>query len=118
MIRNIYSLSKLIAVLWLFNLCLGAWISYSTKGCSLRRETSFKSILAFGFMFSMAFMLRRLLKPMFFFTKMEEQGRLQILTLTLQIAKNLNVFDVYVRGVSYLCIAGGFAGLVYAILSR
>ncbi|KAG9147762.1 hypothetical protein Leryth_018829 [Lithospermum erythrorhizon] len=117
MMRNIYSLSKGLAVLGLFNLGLGAWISYSTKGLVIP-EASLQSILAFGFPFSMAFMLRRSLKPMFFFTKMEEQGRLQILTLTLQIAKNLNVFFVRVRGVSYLCIAGGFAGLVYAILSR
>jgi hypothetical protein len=42
---------------------------------------------AFGFPFSFAFMLRQVLKPMYFFKKIEEQGRLPILTiltLTLQ----------------------------------
>jgi hypothetical protein len=55
---------------------------------------------------------------MLFFRKMEELGRLQILTLTLQITKNLNIFFVRVRGVSFLCIAGMSVGLLFTLLSR
>ncbi|KAL0374277.1 UNVERIFIED_CONTAM: hypothetical protein Sradi_3343400 [Sesamum radiatum] len=81
-------------------------------------EASIQSLLAFGLPFSLAFMLRRALKPMYFFKKMEEQGRLQILTLTLQVAKNLNTLFVRVRGVSYLCIAGASVGLIFIALSK
>jgi hypothetical protein len=63
-------------------------------------------------------MLRQSLKPMHFFKKMEEQGRLQILTLTLQVAKQMNVLFVRVKGVSFLCILGLSAGLVFAVFSR
>lgn len=117
MMKTIYSLSKVLAVLGLFNLGLGAWISYITRESAIA-EVSVQSFLAFGLPFSLAFMLRRSLKPMNFFRKMEDQGRLQILTLTLQIAKNLNVFFVRVRGVSYMCVAGASIGLVFAALYR
>lgn len=117
MMKTIYSLSKVLAVLGLVNLGLGAWISYITRASPIP-EVSIQSFLAFGFPFSLAFMLRRSLKPMNFFRKMEEQGRLQILTLTLQIAKNLNVYFVRVRGVSYLCVAGASIGLVFVALYR
>lgn len=117
MMKTIYNLSKVLAVLGLVNLGLGAWISYITRASPIP-EVSILSFLAFGFPFSLAFMLRRSLKPMNFFRKMEEQGRLQILTLTLQIAKNLNVFFVRVRGVSYLCVAGASIGLVFVALYR
>lgn len=117
MMKTIYSLSKVLAVLGLFNLGLGAWISYITRESAIV-EVSMQSILAFGLPFSLAFMLRQSLKPMNFFRKMEDQGRLQILTLTLQIAKNLNVFFVRVRGVSFMCVAGASIGLVFAALYR
>ncbi|KAK1399935.1 Class e basic helix-loop-helix protein [Heracleum sosnowskyi] len=117
MMKTIYSLSKGLAVLSLFNLGLGAWISYITRESAIA-EVSIQSFLAFGLPFSLAFMLRRSLKPMNFFRKMEDQGRLQILTLALQIAKNLNVFFVRVRGVSYMCVAGASIGLVFAALYR
>jgi hypothetical protein len=81
-------------------------------------EVSIQSFVAFGFPFTLAFMLRQSLKPMYFFKKMEELGRLQILTLTLQVAKNLNIFFVRVRGVSFLCIAGMSVGLLITLLSR
>lgn len=117
MMKTIYSLSKVLAALGLFNLGLGAWISYITRESAIA-EVSIQSFLAFGLPFSLAFMLRRSLKPMNFFRKMEDQGRLQILTLTLQIAKNLNVFFVRVRGVSYMCVAGASIGLVFAAIYR
>ncbi|KAE9445994.1 hypothetical protein C3L33_22102, partial [Rhododendron williamsianum] len=110
MMKTISSLSKALAVLGLVQLGLGAWISYVTKSSPFT-EVSVQGFLAFGFPFSVAFLLRQSLKHMYFFKKMEELGRLQILTLTLQIAKNLNVLFVRVRGVSYLCIAGASIGL-------
>ncbi|XP_059651835.1 uncharacterized protein LOC132299320 [Cornus florida] len=116
MMKTIYSLSQGLALLGLVHLGLGAWISYITRSSPIP-EVSIQSVLAFGFPFSMAFMLRKSLKNMNFFRKMEEIGRLQILTLTLQIAKNLNTFFVRIRGVSYLCIAGASIGLVF-IASR
>ncbi|CAK9154883.1 unnamed protein product [Ilex paraguariensis] len=117
MMKTVYSLSQALAVLGLVNLGLGAWISYTTRSSPIL-EVSIQSFLAFGFPFSVAFLLRRSLKPMNFFRKMEEQGRLQILTLTLQVVKNLNMFFLRVRGVSYLCIAGASIGLVFVALSR
>ncbi|XWS77427.1 hypothetical protein CRYUN_Cryun01aG0260800 [Craigia yunnanensis] len=117
MMKNIYGLSKAVALLGLVHLGLGTWISY-ISGSFPMSEVSIQSILAFGFPFTLAFMLRQSLKPMYFFKKMEEQGRLQILTLTLQVAKNLNIFLVRVRGVSFLCIAGVAIGMLFNVFSK
>lgn len=114
MAKNMYSLSRIVAVLGLVQLGVGAWISYLTRSSPIP-EVSIQSFLAFGFPFALAFLLRQSLKPIYFFKKMEEQGRLQILTLALQVAKNLNVFFVRVRGVSYLCIAGLSAGVLFQL---
>lgn len=117
MMKTVYSLSKVLAGLGLVHLGMGAWISYSMQSSPLS-QVSIQSLLAFGLPFSVAFMLRRALKPMYFFNKMEEQGRLQIMTLTLQVAKGLNTFFVRVRGVSYLCIAAASVSLIYTVVSR
>lgn len=115
MFKTVYTLSKSLALLGLFQLSLGAWISYVTKSSPIP-EVSVQSCLAFGLPFSLSFMLRRSLKPMTFFRKMEEQGRLQILTLTLQVAKNLNVFFARLNVVSYLCIGVASLGLLVIAL--
>lgn len=115
--KTMYSLSKALAGLGLVHLALGAWTAYITRDSPVP-EVLIQSFLAFGMPFSLAFMLRRALKPMYFFKKMEEQGRLQILTLTLQIAKNLNTFFVRFRVVSYLCVAGASVGLILVVFSR
>ncbi|KAM1285824.1 hypothetical protein EV1_028367 [Malus domestica] len=117
MAKNMYSLSRALALLGLAQLGVGAWISYITISTPMP-EVSVQSILAFGLPFTLAFMLRQSLKSIYFFKKMEEQGRLQILTLTLQVGKNLNVFFVRVRGVSFLCIAGLSVGVLFAALTR
>ncbi|KAK2637083.1 hypothetical protein Ddye_031875 [Dipteronia dyeriana] len=117
MMKKMYSLSRAVAFMSLFQLGLGVWISYITRSTPIM-EVSIQSLVAFGFPFTLALMLRRSLKPMYFFKKMEELGRLQILTLTLQIAKNLNILFLRVRGVSYLCTAGMSFGLLYTLLSR
>ncbi|KAK9283582.1 hypothetical protein L1049_011831 [Liquidambar formosana] len=117
MMKTMYGLSKAVALLGLVQLGLGAWIMYITQSSPIT-EVSIQSFVAFGFPFSMAFLLRQSLKPMYFFKKMEEQGRLQILTVTLQVAKNLNIFFVRVRGVSFLCILGLSIGLLSTVLLR
>lgn len=117
MMKTMYGLSKAVAFLGLAQLGLGAWIAYITKSSPFS-EISIQSAVAFGFPFALAFMLRQSLKPMYFFKKMEEQGRLQILTLTLQVAKNLNIFFVRVRGVTFMCIAGLSIGFLFTLLSR
>ncbi|KAK7314275.1 hypothetical protein VNO77_39489 [Canavalia gladiata] len=117
MMKNMYGLSRVVAVLALLQLALGAWITYITKSNPIT-EVSVQSLLAFAFPFNLAFLLRQSLKPMHFFKKMEEQGRLQILTLTLQVAKQFNALFVKVRGVSFLCVAAIAVGTAYAVLSR
>ncbi|VFQ70332.1 unnamed protein product [Cuscuta campestris] len=117
MMKNVYGLSKALACLALVQMGLGAWFVYATRGSPMP-EISLQSFLAIGLPVSLAFMLRRSLKPMRFFRKMEEQGRLQILTLTLQVAKELNLLFCRVQGVSYSCIAVAAVGLVYVALSR
>lgn len=117
MMKNIYALSKAVAFLGLIQLGVGAWISYITKATPIP-EVSIQSFIAFGFPFTLAFMLRQSVKPMYFFKKMEEQGRLQILTLALQVAKNLNVFFVRLRSVSFWCIAGVSVGVLFNLLSK
>lgn len=117
MLKRMYSLSKAFAVLGLVQLGLGAWITYKTQSSPIP-EISIQSFLAFGLPFSLAFMLRRVLKPIYFFKKMEEQSRLQILTLTLQAAKQLNLFFVRVQGVTYSCVAVTSLGLILVLFSR
>ncbi|KAJ8536298.1 hypothetical protein K7X08_034699 [Anisodus acutangulus] len=72
MLISMYSLSKAFAVLGLVQLGLGGWITYITQSSPIP-EISIQSFLAFGLPFSLAFMLRRALKPIYFFKKMEEQ---------------------------------------------
>ncbi|CAM8983274.1 unnamed protein product [Rhodiola kirilowii] len=118
LMKTMYSSSKALALLGLAQLGLGAWVSYAMPSSPPVWEVSLQSAIAFGFPFSVAFMLRQGVKPMLFFKKMEEIGRLQILTLTLQIGKSLNVFFVRIRGVTYLCIAGISAGLLITVFQR
>ncbi|XP_010418906.1 PREDICTED: uncharacterized protein LOC104704532 [Camelina sativa] len=96
MMKNMYSLSGALGALGLTQLVVGATILYATKSDPMK-EMTIQSCIAFGFPFAMALMVRRSLKPMYFFKKMEELGRLQILTLSLQVAKNLNLLFVRAR---------------------
>ncbi|XP_039056520.1 uncharacterized protein LOC120199540 [Hibiscus syriacus] len=117
--KNIYGLSKAVALLGLLHLGLGVWISYAHgPGAHPLNAFAIQSAMAFGFPFTLAFMLRQSVKPMYFFKMMEERGRLQILTLTLQVAKSLNVLFVRFRVVSFLCIAGASIGLMFRVLSK
>ncbi|KAK4735542.1 hypothetical protein R3W88_009803 [Solanum pinnatisectum] len=117
MLKSMYSLSKAFAVLGLVHLGLGTWLTYKTQSSPIP-EISIQSFLAFGLPFSLAFMLRRALKAIYFFKKMEEQARLQILTLTLQAAKQLNLLFVRTQGVTYSCVAVTSLGLILVVFSR
>ncbi|KAL5708058.1 hypothetical protein ACHQM5_018895 [Ranunculus cassubicifolius] len=117
LMKTVYDLSKVVAILGLVQLSCGAWISYKTQSPPLS-EASIQSFAAFAFPFSLAFMLRRSIKSMTFFKKMEEQGRLQILTLSLQVAKSLDTLFVRVRGVSYACVLGMLVALLFTTLSK
>ncbi|CAL9055761.1 uncharacterized protein LOC135676632 [Musa acuminata AAA Group] len=113
--RSIYSLSSAFALLGVAHLGLGAWIVFAVRPPD---EVLVQGLAAFGFPFSMAFLMRRALKPIVFFRKMEEQGRLQILTLALQATKNLNLLFIRARVVSFCCIVGISAGSLAALLGR
>ncbi|KAK7343185.1 hypothetical protein VNO80_26148 [Phaseolus coccineus] len=117
MMRNMYRLSHALAAMGLVHLTLGAWVTYQTKSDPVM-EVSVQSLVAFAFPFSVAFMLRRALKPIHFFRKMEEQGRLQILTLTLQTAKQLNALFARARVVSLLCVFAVVVGAGTAVASK
>jgi len=117
MMRSMYRLSQALAAMALVNLTLGAWITYLTKSDPVT-EVSVQSLVAFAFPFSVAFMLRRALKPIQFFRKMEEQGRLQILTLTLQTAKQLDALFARARVVSMLCVLAVAVGVGIAVTSK
>lgn len=116
MMKNMYSLSGAMGALGLTQLIVGATILYATRSDPMK-EMTIQSCIAFGFPFAMALMVRRSLKPMYFFKKMEELGRLQILTLTLQVAKNLNLLFVRARVVSILCLVGLCFGNLFLLLS-
>lgn len=109
--KTIYDLSKGVALLGLAQLSCGAWLHWVTKAGPLS-EISVQSFFAFAFPFTFAFLLRQVLKPMTFFTKMEEQGRLQILTLSLQVTKGVITLFQKLNAVVVLCAAGISAGLL------
>ncbi|KAK0595855.1 hypothetical protein LWI29_010634 [Acer saccharum] len=94
---------------------LGAWISYITRS-SLIMEVTIQSFVAFGFPFTVD--SEAVFEANYFFKKIEELGRLRILTLTLQIAKNLNILFVGVCGASYFALLRMSFGLLYTLLSR
>lgn len=116
MMKNMYSLSGAMGALGLTQLILGGAILYATRSDPMK-EMTIQSCIAFGFPFAMALMVRRSLMPMYFFKKMEELGRLQILTLTLQVAKNLNLLFVRARVVSILCVVALCFGNLFLLLS-
>ncbi|RID63874.1 hypothetical protein BRARA_E02840 [Brassica rapa] len=117
MMKNMYSLSGAMGLLGLTQLIVGGTILYVTRSNPMLHGMTIQSCVAFGFPFAVALMLRRSLKPMCFFKRMEEAGRLQILTLTLQVAKSLNVLFVRARVVSILCVVGLSCGNVFLLLS-
>ncbi|KAJ0965130.1 hypothetical protein J5N97_026268 [Dioscorea zingiberensis] len=105
--KSVYDLSSSLALLGIANLTIGATVIYFFKPHSV---FAVQDLVAFAFPFSIAFLMRRSVKPITFFRKMEEQGRLQILTLCLQVSKTLNLLFLRIRVVSLGCVAGLVAG--------
>ena len=114
LLKTMYDVSSLLALLGLAHLALGAYF-LNCKYPSFMIITI--SALAFGFPFSMAFMLRQSLKSMHFFLKMEQSARLQILTTTMQISKHLRLFFLRLRPLSFLSLAGLSFTFLYALFS-
>ncbi|KAM0942957.1 hypothetical protein DsansV1_C13g0117201 [Dioscorea sansibarensis] len=105
--KSVYDLSSSLALLGIANLTVGAAVIYFLQPNGV---FAVQGLVAFAFPFSIAFVMRRSLKPMTFFRKMEEQGRLQLLTLCLQVSKALNLLFLRIRVVSLGCVAGLVAG--------
>ncbi|KAJ6842239.1 uncharacterized protein M6B38_302595 [Iris pallida] len=106
--RSLFRLSNTLALLGVAHLGLGAYVAYSA---SPPAEVTVQGLAAFAFPFTAAFLVRRGLVPIIFFRKMEELGRLQILTLALQVSKSLNVLVVRIGVVSVYCVLGISAAL-------
>uniref|UniRef100_A0A803LBY5 Uncharacterized protein n=2 Tax=Chenopodium quinoa TaxID=63459 RepID=A0A803LBY5_CHEQI len=119
-----YNVTGILALLGLAHLGIGTYYCYcytnaAASGATTTANSSAQlfvmSALAFGFPFSMAFMLRQSLKSMHFFQKMEQIGRLQLLTSTMQISKQLRLFFIRLRAISYLCLAGLCSSFIYSL---
>ncbi|XP_021735915.1 uncharacterized protein LOC110702499 [Chenopodium quinoa] len=123
LLKTMYNVSGIVALLGLAHLGIGTYYCYCYTNAAAATATTANSsaqlfvmsALAFGFPFSMAFMLRQSLKSMHFFQKMEQIGRLQILTSTMQISKQLRLFFVRLRAISYLCLAGLCFSFIYSL---
>jgi hypothetical protein len=115
--KSIHGLSTVFALLGITHLGVGAWLLYSMPQGS-PQEVSIQGIAAFTFPFAMAFLMRRSLKPMVFFNKMEEMGRLQILTSVMQQVKWLDLLLRRTRVVGVCCVLGMSTGVLVAILKR
>jgi hypothetical protein len=112
--KSIHGLSTVFAVLGVTHLGVGAWLVYSMPQ-GTPQEVSIQGITAFAFPFAMAFLIRRSLKPMVFFNKMEEMGRLQILTSVMQQVKWLDLLLRRTRVLGVCCILGMSAGVLVVI---
>ncbi|CAN6454751.1 unnamed protein product [Victoria cruziana] len=115
--RNIYNLSNAVALLGVSQLICGAWVSWITRE-GVIPETLVQGVAAFVFPFAMAFLLRQLAKPMSFFRKVEEMGRLQILTLALQSVKSVDLLIRRVQVISLICGASLLTGLLFVAWSH
>ncbi|KAJ4740895.1 Class E basic helix-loop-helix protein 22 [Rhynchospora pubera] len=115
--KSIHNLSTVLALLGVAHLGLGAWVVYTTPQGS-PQEISYQAITAFVFPVAAAFLMRHSLKAMVFFNKMEEMGRLQILTSVMQQVKWLDLMLRRTRVVGVCCILGMSAGTLVAVSKR
>lgn len=117
--NTLRGLSDAMAIAGLLQLVIFGWIYLITQSSSIS-ELSVQSICALlfassfsiAFPFFMAHELRHSVKPVHHLKKMEKQGRLQILTLTHQVADKLDLLFYGVRGSSVVCLAGVSAGMI------
>ncbi|KAM3225493.1 hypothetical protein ACQJBY_058316 [Aegilops geniculata] len=116
--RAAQRLSASLAVLGGTHLAAGAWIASGAAPVGVESAALVQGVAAFAFPFTAALVLRRVIKPVAFFQKMEANGRLQVLTLCLQATKNVNLMMLRTRVVAISCALGVSVGSVATILMR
>ncbi|KAL6911380.1 hypothetical protein ACP4OV_000185 [Aristida adscensionis] len=116
--RAVQRLSASLALLGGAHLAAGAWIAAGAPPVGVESAAAVQGVAAFAFPFTAALVLRRAIKPIAFFQKMEANARLQVLTLCLQATKNVNLMLLRTRVVAISCALGVSVGSVVAILMR
>ncbi|KAM3243393.1 hypothetical protein ACQJBY_055366 [Aegilops geniculata] len=116
--RAAQRLSASLAILGGTHLAAGAWIASGAAPVGVESAALVQGVAAFAFPFTAALVLRRVIKPVAFFQKMEANGRLQVLTLCLQASKNVNLMMLRTRVVAISCALGVSVGSVATILMR
>ncbi|KAF8643084.1 hypothetical protein HU200_066956 [Digitaria exilis] len=116
--RNVLRLSGSLALLGGAHLAAGAWIAYGAPPLGVESAAAVQGVAAFAFPFTVALVLRRAIKPIAFFQKMEANARLQVLTLCLQATKNVNLMLLRTRVMAIACALGVSVASVAAILMR
>jgi hypothetical protein len=118
LLRTVQRLSGSLALLGGAHLTAGAWIAYGAPPIGVESAGAVQGVVAFAFPFTAALVLRRAIKPIAFFQKMEANARLQVLTLCLQATKNINLMLLRTRVVAIACALGVSVGSVAMILMR
>ncbi|OEL12521.1 hypothetical protein BAE44_0026458 [Dichanthelium oligosanthes] len=116
--RTVQRLSGSLALLGGAHLAAGAWIAYGAPPLGVESAAAVQGVAAFAFPFTVALVLRRAIKPIAFFQKMEANARLQVLTLCLQATKNVNLMLLRTRVMAISCALGVSVASVAAILMR
>ncbi|PUZ77369.1 hypothetical protein GQ55_1G365900 [Panicum hallii var. hallii] len=116
--RTVQGLSGSLALLGGAHLAAGAWIAYGAPPLGVESAAAVQGVAAFAFPFTVALVLRRAIKPIAFFQKMEANARLQVLTLCLQATKNVNLMLLRTRVMAISCALGVSVASVAAILMR
>ncbi|GJM86650.1 hypothetical protein PR202_ga02527 [Eleusine coracana subsp. coracana] len=116
--RAVHRLSGSLALLGGAHLVAGSWIAYGAPPVGVESAAVVQGVVAFAFPFTAALVLRRAIKPIAFFQKMEANARLQVLTLCLQATKNVNLMLLRTRVVAIACALGVSVGSVAVILMR
>ncbi|CAN6280180.1 unnamed protein product [Urochloa humidicola] len=116
--RAVQRLSGSLALLGGAHLGAGAWIAYGAPPLGVESAAAVQGVAAFAFPFAVALVLRRAIKPIAFFQKMEANARLQVLTLCLQATKNVNLMLLRTRVMAIACALGVSVASVTAILMR
>jgi hypothetical protein len=118
LLRTVQRFSGSLALLGGAHLAAGAWIAYGAPPVGVESAAALQAVVAFAFPFTAALVLRRAIKPIAFFQKMEANARLQVLTLCLQATKNVNLMLLRTRVVAIACALGVSVGSVAVIMMR
>ncbi|TVU03842.1 hypothetical protein EJB05_50612, partial [Eragrostis curvula] len=115
---TVQRLSGSLALLGGAHLAAGSWIAYGAPPVGIESAAAVQGVVAFAFPFTAALVLRRAIKPIAFFQKMEANARLQVLTLCLQATKNVSLMLLRTLVVAIACALGVSVGSVAMILLR